>query len=138
MPQIDRNRILLVHPLGYRAEDAGHDISRIANIMPPLGLASIAAFLEASGVRTDIIDCYARPAQSEALIREYLTTHRPAFIGFSCATANFLDGHRLGLMAKSIVPGIKVVFGGAHVSALKERVLNEFAGADFEIGRAHV
>ena len=45
MKSLNEKSILLVHPLGYRAEDAGRDISRIANLMPPLGLASIAAYL---------------------------------------------------------------------------------------------
>ena len=40
---LNDKKILLVHPLGYKADAAGRDISRIANIMPPLGLASIAA-----------------------------------------------------------------------------------------------
>ncbi len=39
-------KILLVQPLGYRAESEGKDISRVANIMPPIGLASIAAYLK--------------------------------------------------------------------------------------------
>jgi len=39
-------KILLIHPLGYDSADAKTDISRKANIMPPLGLASIAAYLE--------------------------------------------------------------------------------------------
>ena len=43
--RIHYKKVLLVHPLGYKMEAAGHDVSRIANIMPPLGLASIAAYL---------------------------------------------------------------------------------------------
>ena len=43
---LNSHKILLVHPLGYKASAAGKDISRVANIMPPLGLASIAAYLE--------------------------------------------------------------------------------------------
>jgi anaerobic magnesium-protoporphyrin IX monomethyl ester cyclase len=79
---LNQNKILLVHPLGYRADAAGHDISRIANIMPPLGLASIAAYLEERGAKADIVDCYARP-DSDRAIRDYLLAERPAFIGFS-------------------------------------------------------
>ncbi len=45
-PMLKSNKILLVHPLGYKMESAGQDVSRIANIMPPLGLASIAAYLK--------------------------------------------------------------------------------------------
>ncbi len=69
MSKLDYNRILLIHPLGYQSAAAERDISRIANIMPPLGLASIASYLEQEGIRADIIVCYARPV-SDRLIRE--------------------------------------------------------------------
>jgi radical SAM superfamily enzyme YgiQ (UPF0313 family) len=127
---LNSKNILLVHPLGYRKESARKDISRIASIIPPIGLACIAAYLEKRGINTSIIDCYARP-DSDSLIRSYLESEKPAFIGLSCTTSTFLDGIRTAKLAKSILPGIKVVFGGAHVSALKERILKDFPVIDF-------
>ncbi len=129
MNRLNYNRILLVHPLGYQASAAEHDISRMANIMPPLGLASIASYLEQEGIRTDIIDCYAQP-DSDRLIRKYLVSYKPAFIGLSCTTSSFLDGVRLSVMARELIPGIKTVFGGPHVSALGERILEEYQDVD--------
>ena len=55
----NRPRILLVHPLGYSSDKAGGDVSRLANIMPPLGLAAIAAYLLERDIDVDIIDCNA-------------------------------------------------------------------------------
>jgi len=129
---LNDKKILLVHPLGYRADAAGHDISRVANIMPPLGLASIAAYLEQRGTRADIIDCYARP-DSDRAIRDYLLAEKPAFIGFSCTTSSFLDGIRIAQMARQALPGIKTVFGGPHVSALKERLFPTYGAMDFSV-----
>jgi radical SAM superfamily enzyme YgiQ (UPF0313 family) len=131
--KLDHQRILLVHPLGYRKEAAGHDISRLANIMPPLGLATIAAYLERGGLGADIIDCYARPAEADRLIVEYLRSYRPAYIGFSCTTSSFLDGARLAELAKATLPGIRTVFGGVHVSAMQEKVLRDYPMVDFVI-----
>ncbi len=125
-------RILLVHPLGYRAEAAGRDISRLANIMPPLGLASIAAWLEKQGFNADIVDCYAHP-DAEQRIKDLLRSTRPGWIGFSCTTSSFLDGARLARLAKEEVPGIRTVFGGPHVSALKEKVLTTYPEADLVV-----
>ncbi|MFO7760469.1 MAG: B12-binding domain-containing radical SAM protein [Thermodesulfobacteriota bacterium] len=129
MSKLDYNRILLIHPLGYQSAAAERDISRIANIMPPLGLASIASYLEQEGIRADIIDCYARPG-SDRLIREYLVFYKPAFIGLSCTTSSFLDGVRLAGLARQAVPGIKTVFGGPHVSALREQLLADYPEVD--------
>lgn len=132
MKPLDSSRILLVHPLGCKPDAAGRDIARAANIMPPLGLASIAAYLKRKGIDARIVDCYAKP-DSERLIEEHLRHERPAFIGFSCATANFSGGLRIALKAKDVLPRIKVVFGGHHVSALKVRTLEEFPAIDFGV-----
>ena len=129
---LNDKKILLVHPLGYRADAAGRDISRIANIMPPLGLASIAAYLEQRGIGADIVDCYARPDSARA-IRDYLLAEKPAFIGLSCTTSSFRDGIRIAEMARQAVPGIKTVFGGPHVSALKEQLFANFPAMDFAV-----
>ena len=126
------NKILLVHPLGYKSESSGRDVSRIANIMPPLGLACLAAYLEKENMHVDIVDCYARPF-SDRLIKEYLAKEMPSFIGFSCTTSSFLDGIRVATLAKNILPGIKTVFGGPHVSALKTRILTDFPEVDFVV-----
>lgn len=130
MKNRDNKNILLVHPLGYKKEAARKDISRLANIMPPLGLASISAYLEKEGIESAIIDCYAYP-ESDALIREYILEKQPSFIGLSCTTSSFLDGIRIAAMAKDMFPEIRTVFGGSHVSALKERILEEFSAVDY-------
>lgn len=127
-----RVRALLVHPLGYaEGGRAGSDISRIASLTPPLGLAGIASYLERAGVGVELVDCYARPRDSEAVIRDILVTKRPEVIGFSCVTSNFLDAVRLAGMAKALVPGIRTIVGGAHASALREQVLARFPEMDF-------
>ncbi|MFH2057521.1 MAG: radical SAM protein [Pseudomonadota bacterium] len=124
------NKILLIHPLGYSSKKAKTDVSRMANIMPPLGLASIAAFLDQYKIKNDIIDCYANP-DSDALIMEYLKKEKPAFLGFSCTTSSFFDGIRISQIARTIIPTVKIVFGGVHVSSLKEAILKDFHVIDY-------
>lgn len=132
MTALQRDSILLIHPLGYRPEAAGRDISRLANLMPPLGLASIAAYLEQRGISAHIVDCFAHP-DDQRVIRDTLREVRPAFVGFSCTTSSFLDGVRLAAMARSELPGIRTVFGGPHVSALRERLLRDYPEIDFAV-----
>jgi anaerobic magnesium-protoporphyrin IX monomethyl ester cyclase len=126
------DQVLLIHPLGYSGEIAKYDISRMANIMPPLGLASIAAYLGKNNIDVTIVDCYAKP-NSDEFIKDFLKETRPAFIGFSCSSANFYDGIRIAKMAKNVLPGIMVAFGGHHVSALKEKIVDAFPIIDFAI-----
>ena len=128
----DPRRVLLVHPLGYRAGAAASDIARRANIMPPVGLASLAAWLERRGFETDIVDCNAHPAAA-GRIRELLLARRPATLGLSCTTAGFLDGVRIAALAKATLPGIRTVVGGPHASALAARALEGFDAIDFAV-----
>lgn len=132
MRRLDNRHILLVHPLGYPAEASSRDISRIANVMPPIGIASIAAYLETRQIKSSIIDCFARPF-SDRLIREYLISQRPGFIGLSCTTSSFFDAIRIAKMAKTLLPGIKCVFGGPHVSALTGTLFESYAEMDFSV-----
>ncbi len=130
MPRLDERRILLVHPLGYRPAAANADIARKANLMPPLGLASIAAYLENHGFKADIIDCFASPMTAERRIENYLKLFRPGWIGFSCTTSSFLDGARLAARARELLPGIRTLCGGPHVSALREKLLADYPEFD--------
>ncbi|PLX80665.1 MAG: B12-binding domain-containing radical SAM protein [Desulfuromonas sp.] len=126
----DRLDILLVQPLGFSTEAAERDIARKANLLPPLGLASIAAYLERAGLRTAVLDCNAWP-NSDARLLELLRDRRPGWIGFSCTTPNFLDGVRLAEMARAESPGIRTVFGGPHASALADTLLTQFPAIDY-------
>jgi radical SAM superfamily enzyme YgiQ (UPF0313 family) len=132
MSEVDEKRILLVHPLGYSAENAQRDIARLANLMPPLGLASIAAFIEQQGLRTDIVDCFARP-DSDERIRAYIREKRPAFIGLTCTTSGFPDAIRIISMAKAVRPEIRSVLGGPHISALRAAILEQEPVVDFSV-----
>ena len=70
--QNGNSRVLLVHPLGYSAKNASNDVSRMANIMPPLGLASISAYLGSHTIKNDIVDCYAHPDSDELIIEYFI------------------------------------------------------------------
>lgn len=132
MVPLDQKKILLVHPLGYSSDSAEQDISRKANIMPPLGLAGIAAYLETKNISVTIIDCYAHPASLSG-IKDVLNDKRPFWIGLSCTTSSFLDGVKIAGFAKSILPSIRSIFGGAHVSALKEKIVLHYSDVDYVI-----
>jgi radical SAM superfamily enzyme YgiQ (UPF0313 family) len=129
---LDSKRILLVHPAGAEWNSRSQRISRLANLMPPIGLVSLAAFVEQRGLTADVIDCYAHE-DADVRIRAYLSERRPAFIGFSCTTAGFKDAARLARLAKAETPGIHTIVGGAHASALREQVLAEYPEVDFAV-----
>lgn len=129
MSRLDEKSILLVHPSGARGGASA--ISRLANIMPPLGLASIAAWLDRAGYATRIVDCYAAPDDKELL--DAAADMRPAWVGFSCTTATFLDGVRLAGVLRQALPGVRTVMGGVHASSQTKRCLEEHPELDFVV-----
>ncbi len=132
MTPLNRHHVLLLHPLGYKVEAAAQDIARKANMTPPLGLASIAAYLERGGYHCDILDGFACPDADQPL-RELLRDRRPALLGISCTTSSFHDAVRMAQLAKGELPALRVAFGGPHVSALKEKILEFSPVIDYAI-----
>jgi anaerobic magnesium-protoporphyrin IX monomethyl ester cyclase len=129
---MDTRRILLIHPLGYDKRAAARDISRMANLMPPLGLAGLAAYLEQYGFHADIVDCFAHP-DSDQVIEDYVRRHRPGFVGATCTTAGFLDAMRIFRRVKELSPGTCCLAGGPHVSALREKIVQDFPEVDYVV-----
>ncbi|MBI5656906.1 MAG: radical SAM protein [Geobacter sp.] len=117
--------VLFVHPYGSNWMGTGKDITTIFNLMPPLGMMSIAAYLEARGIATEIIDCYASPMTAEALVAEILR-RRPDVVGFSCTTSSFLEGYGVASLLKERAPEIVTVFGGAHACSVGVGLLDAF------------
>lgn len=128
----DPRRILLIHPVGGNRRAAAADIVRKANMMPPLGLASLAAWLEQAGLRVDVLDLNADPA-AEARLEDQVRATAPGFIGFSCTTSAFLNAADLAGRIKEWSPGTATVVGGAHVSALREEALAGFPQFDYGV-----
>lgn len=123
-------KVLFIHPFGSNWLGTGTDITTIFNLMPPLGMLSIAAFLEARGISTDVIDCYATPMPAEALVAEVIR-RSPDVVGFSCTTSSFLEGCSIAERIKEKAPGITTVFGGAHACSVGVSLLDSFPAIDY-------
>lgn len=123
-------RALLVHPHGSNWMGSGKDITTIFNLMPPIGLLSIAAFLESKGIDVDILDCYGAPATVEEHARDILS-RRPDVVGFSCTTSSFLEGYAIAECLKQMNADVRVVFGGSHACSAGATLLNDFPAIDF-------
>ena len=124
--------ITLVHPAGSNWIPGKKDISTTANRMAPLGLLSIAAYLETKGHTVTVEDCLGPDAGADPdeTVRRILA-HSPELVGFSTTTSGFLDAHELAGRIKSLRPEVKTVFGGVHVSAMGEALLHRFDNIDF-------
>jgi magnesium-protoporphyrin IX monomethyl ester (oxidative) cyclase len=125
-------RIILVHPAGSNWVPGKKDITATANRMAPIGLLTIAAFLERKGHDVSILDCLGPNAVSDmARNIETILDGRPDIVGFSATTSGFLDGYNMAALIKTVHPEIKIVFGGVHVSSLGAPLLEDFEHIDY-------
>jgi len=125
-------RIVLVHPAGSNWIPGKKDITATANRMAPLGLLSMAAYLEREGHEVLVHDCLGPKAvpDPDANVKAILG-HAPDLVGVSATTSGFLDGYDITRRIKGIRPRVRTVFGGVHVSAMGAVLLDRFRDIDF-------
>lgn len=125
-------RITLVHPAGFNFVPGQPDFSVLANRMIPIGILTLAAWLERHGHPTAVHDCLGpcSPPSLEANAQMILAT-QPEVVGFSATTSAFMDAVELARLIKGSHPHIKVVFGNVHASSLGATLLDHFPEIDF-------
>jgi magnesium-protoporphyrin IX monomethyl ester (oxidative) cyclase len=125
-------RIVLVHPAGSNWIPGKKDVTATANRMAPLGLLSIAAYLEREGFAVDVLDFLGPDAASDSQVNaRRILGLNPDLVGISATTSGFPDGYDLATQIKMLRPRIKIVFGGVHISALGGTLLEQFAHIDY-------
>jgi radical SAM superfamily enzyme YgiQ (UPF0313 family) len=125
-------KILLINPSGSNWVEGMPDRTNLAIRLAPIGILSIAAYLLSKGHRVKIYDAQNPPAGlHQTKIIDLIDEFKPDLVGFSAVTSNFLNAYALTETIKSRFPQIKIVFGGVHVSALKESILEKFPLIDY-------
>jgi magnesium-protoporphyrin IX monomethyl ester (oxidative) cyclase len=125
-------RVTLVQPSGFNFIPGQPDFSVLANRMAPLGILSLAAWLEQHGHPTAVYDCLGplAPPTLEGQAAEILATG-PDLVGFSATTSGFMDAVDLATLLKAARPGLRVVVGSVHASSLGAPLLESFPELDF-------
>lgn len=126
MPVDKNTRVLLVRPLSNKKamHTLGLDI--------PLGILSLAGYLEAQKIDTRILDLqiYRRPYQR---LRDTLKAFQPAIAGFTAFSANIGLADEAAALVKQFDNGIATVIGGVGASALPLPVMENFSSFDYLI-----
>ena len=92
-------------------------------VFPPLGLATIASFLEKVGHEVSIIDCTAEFIKPENIIEHIDKSYD--FVGISATTATAPGGYKIAELIKEKMNGAVVIFGGVHATAMPEEVISQ-------------
>ncbi|MGD8386092.1 MAG: cobalamin-dependent protein [Desulfobacteraceae bacterium] len=119
--------VLLVYPPVLQERVHQEEVA-----VPPIGLYYVGALLRENGHDVEILNAHAlgeRPGDVEdALIRV-----RPDVVGFSVLHANRWGALDLARLAKRVVPGVQVVFGGVGTTFLWEQLLAHTGVVDYVV-----
>ena len=124
-------RVALVTPPFREAGVVGttRSMRAVINMVPPLGLAYLAAVLEREGVAVSITD--GSRGLSLTQVMGELKSAEPDLVGISCTTPTFTDAIELAQAVRQALPKAILVLGGAHVTAIPQEAMREEA---FDVG----
>lgn len=111
--------VLLIQP--QRGFEKGNVWRLINRCLPPLGLASLGAVLERKGFSVQIFDTTAIGLSQEEIVRQ-IQASRPDWIGITATTVEINHALQLAALIKQVLPKVKIIFGGAHPTALPGEV----------------
>ncbi|MBI2118355.1 MAG: radical SAM protein [Elusimicrobia bacterium] len=116
--------ILLICPPWIK--NNGNIWKNITAVMPPLGMATIAACLEKEGHSVKILDTLAMKIAMDDL-KDYLQTYyreEPDFIGLTGTTVTISFTYQTAQICKEIYPKTKIILGGVHASEKPHEAIN--------------
>ncbi len=125
-------KILLINPPFEQEEESvgkTKSIKKVLNIVPPLGIAYIAAVLEKMGAEVKIIDCAIGVSFDDLF--EGILNERPDLVGITSTTPAFVKAKKVASFVRSKLPAAKIMIGGAHATALPNEAM---ASGLFDVG----
>ena len=120
VPRKARADVLLVYPIWVSEGSRG----RLQRMLPPLGILSIASWLEQHGLEVHVVDLHAeqlRPEDFRAIVRAL----NPRFVGVTVLSSHVVPAHHVAKICKEEAPDAKVFCGGVHAEACPEDMLRD-------------
>nr|MBF0221821.1 cobalamin-dependent protein [Desulfobulbaceae bacterium] len=114
--------IFLVNPYITSAERYGKDIGDIGGHQMPLGIFYLAAALEKAGEDVCVMDCESLNVTHEEFISKVKELNG-VIVGITSTTVGFYRARSLAEMLRKTIPGIHIIIGGPHMSAMPEQTM---------------
>jgi len=94
----------------------------VAPFEPPLGLASLTAYLKARGHQVELLDMQGLLMDSEELAKR-IAAQNPGLVGITAMTTTYPAALRVAELTRQTAPAAKIVLGGVHPTLDPEGVL---------------
>jgi len=128
-------KILLINPPYHKKKIFRKSMEEVGALLPPLGLAYIAAVLEKHGNKVKIIDgpvLTTRKDYDYNELRTDIESFQPDIIGVTATSPQIKDAINTIDLAKEINKDIITFLGGPHITALP-KILSKIENLDFGI-----
>ncbi len=122
--------LVLVNPPLTLKERYG-SFAKMGSEAPPMGICILAACARRDGYNVTIVDAPAQGLDIAATVRE-INRLKPGIAGISSTTNAICNTFDLAREIKKSDPGMKIIVGGCHITALPEETLQECE--DIDIG----
>ena len=121
-------RIILINPPFEDEYSVGNSksIKYILNVIPPLGLAYLAAALGKSGFTVEIIDGFLENSDILGII-----SAKADIVGITATTPTFNSALLIARKIKEGLPSATIILGGAHITAMPFEAMR---AGPFDIG----
>lgn len=122
--------IFINPPLTLQDRYSSFDLG--GTVMPPMGLANLAAITRKYGYDTSIIDGeILRLSYDE--IYEIIKREKPDYIGLTAVTLSICKAARIAELVKVNFPNIITIIGGPHITAVPEKTFEIFKYFDIAV-----
>lgn len=124
-------KILFLSPLISKEKMWGK-YSKEGGFVPPIGILSIASYLEKKKHKVKIVDPLVQKI-TERELSEILKKEAFELIGMSAFTNTIEDTHKTVRFCKEALPETKIVVGGIHATVLPQQTMEECQDIDYLI-----
>lgn len=114
--------IFLINPFITSAERYGREIGDIGGHQMPLGIYYLASYLLRDGESCQVVDAEARRLVHEDVV-ELLKKSRVRLVGITSTTVAFRNARALAERIRQALPGVALVIGGPHMTAMPEATM---------------
>ncbi|MBN1766360.1 MAG: cobalamin-dependent protein [Sedimentisphaerales bacterium] len=118
-------RVLFINPPWVKRK--GNVWNNVASIMPPMGLAWMAAVLEEEGHAVEIFDAHAERVDMDRMRIRLIEKGRFDMVGITATTPLITNAREIARIIRREFPSTRIVLGGVHPTVLPEEVLEEEA-----------
>ncbi|MFH1800170.1 MAG: radical SAM protein [Candidatus Omnitrophota bacterium] len=116
------SEIFLINPYITSAERYGKDIGDMGGHQMPLGIYYLAARLLRDGKKVEVIDAESLRMPHDEVIF-FLKKASPKIIGITSTSVAFRNARSLAQMIRKELPGIVIIIGGPHMTAMPDATM---------------